>query len=277
MTIIRQASRRKLHLQTVIKQKNPATYSKNKFSLTSFFRGDLGIFRSSLSKRLAFWFFCGQYFRMKNIAAILAIAFLLISAMVIHLLRTGVSIRSAPIIRPSAITRGGANIAQGVVLRLAPELQNSHYVVWGVLPLTPPIKELMGMIQNEYEALQPNRVTVIEDALNASPDEIQKCLPSCWLFVPQDKAHEIGPNELIEKTIRPLKRFYTTITYVPFSKIPEPSAACIEQRNLSFECLKDLAIHEANRKMKDTKEKYFFMKKHLEHDFFLFIQEAPLQ
>lgn len=214
---------------------------------------------------------------MKNISILIAIAFLFISATVIYLIRTGVSVRTAPIIRPSPITRNGLNIAQGLVLRLAPEFLTSHYIIWGVLPQTEESENILKMIQDEYEKLHQKKVTVINDAHAASPEKIQNCRAPCWIFVPRDEANEMAPNEFFQKRIRSLGRPYTTISIIYFSKIPEISQVCLEQKRLSYNCLKELAIHEAKRKMKNEQERYFFMKKHLEKDFFLFIQDAPVQ
>ncbi len=206
---------------------------------------------------------------MKKIVLILSIAFLLISACMIYLVKVGVSLRSAPIIDVSVISPDLHNIADGVVFRLSPEFQSAHYVIWGFLPQSEDSQKVLELLKAEYEKIFHTPVHLLEDAETASPEEIRSCAKPCWLLLPNKKANELTLNDFIDLKVRPLGLDYFNITWVPFSKVEDVPPYCIEEKRLTLGCLKALAIQEAAKKMKHGHQ-YFFMKKYNDKDFFLF-------
>ncbi|HEY8271505.1 MAG TPA: hypothetical protein VIG33_11505 [Pseudobdellovibrionaceae bacterium] len=209
---------------------------------------------------------------MKKITILLCLAFILISACMLYLVKVGVSLRSAPLIAASVISPDRQNIAEGVVFRLSPEFQNAHYVLWGFLPLSPESQKIFELLKAEYEKIFRQPVHVLANAETASAEEIRTCEKPCWLLLPMDKANELTPNELINLKIRPLGENYFNVTWVPFAKREQVSSHCMAEKRLTLECLRTLAIEESQKKMKPGAQ-YFFMKKYNEKDFFLFFQE----
>lgn len=213
---------------------------------------------------------------MKKITVLLSLAFIVISACMIYLMKVGVSLRAAPIIDASAMTSDRQNIAEGVVYRLSPEFQNAHYVLWGFLPSSADSQKVFELLKAEYEKIFQQRVQVLENAEAASLEEIRACQKPCWLLLPREKANELASNEFISLKIRPLGAAYFNITWLPFSKREEIPPHCIEEKRLTLTCLRPLAIESSQKKMKPGAQ-YFFMKKYNEKDFFLFFQESPQQ
>lgn len=210
---------------------------------------------------------------MKKIIALLTIAFLIITACIIYLITSGVSIRAATLIRPSAIGPQLQNIAKGITVRLAPELQNSQIVVWGLDLQNLENQEVLNSTQIEFERIYQKKVQIIADAHQKDLQELKACHEVCWLLVPPGQAHQLESNPLIESQIKSLQKTFFTLTLIPFQKVEEVPQNCIDQKRLSFECLKLVSVHEAQRKMKDPNQRYFFMKKYLDLDYFLFIQD----
>jgi hypothetical protein len=70
---------------------------------------------------------------MKKITVILALSFILISACMIYLIRSGVSLRSASLISPSVMSPDRHSIAKGLVVRLFPDLQSARFIFMGNL------------------------------------------------------------------------------------------------------------------------------------------------
>ncbi len=209
---------------------------------------------------------------MKKIVALLGLAFLIISACLIYLVKSGVGLRSAPIIRPSILLEDGQNMSLGVVARLAPDFQTADYLLLGFLPETADSQKFLEMLKSEYEMLYKKSVQILPNAIEAKPEDIQACIAPCWLLLPNTMANELSNNEWIQKLIRPLNRNYFSITWIPFSTGGEVTDACVQQKRLTLDCLKMLSVHEAKRKMKETEKRYFFMRKYLDRDYFLFVE-----
>ncbi|MGZ3802692.1 MAG: hypothetical protein ACXVB4_00655 [Pseudobdellovibrionaceae bacterium] len=211
---------------------------------------------------------------MKKITLLLSLAFVLISACMLYLVKVGVSLRAAPIINASIISADRHNMAEGIVYRLSPEFQNAQYVLWGFLPFSQESQKVFELLKAEYEKIFHRPVHVLMEGEKASTEEIRACLKPCWILLPKEKANELLPNDFINLKIRPLAADYFKVTWISFSKREDVPQYCIEEKRLTPECLRVLGIEEAQKKMKSGAE-YFFMKKYKENDFFLFFQESP--
>ena len=200
-------------------------------------------------------------------------AFLVIIACMIYLVVRGVGLRSAPLIKPSVIEPNGANVASDVMLRLYPEFKNAHYVVWGVLPETPESTRLMSQMLSEYEKIHHAPAHMIVRALEAGEDELKACGEPCWLLLPTEKANELSPGSFAETKLKPLGRPYFSITWLEFSGDEVVPEHCEQEKRISFDCIKPLAVREVRRKLKDPSVSYFFMRKYNEIDNFVFFQK----
>lgn len=208
---------------------------------------------------------------MKVITTILVVAFLIITGAMIFLIKKGVSLRPSTLITPSEISANLQNVSHGVAYRLFPDFQSYDLFVVGVPADNAELQQIARDIKVQAEALlkQP-----IHEA--ASKTDLQNCLKPCWVTATPEEAQELtAGNPYIEQTVLPLNRNYLTLTLTDFtdydhSIIPQ----CEDEKRLDFPCLKALSIQEAQRKMKDPKKRYFFLRQYRDHEYFLFIQKG---
>ena len=210
---------------------------------------------------------------MKRLAFILAICFALISACIIYLLKSGISIRSAPLIRPSLMTGDLRHVARAVILRLSPELQNARYVLWGV-PSTSESQHLIELLRAEAEELHQKPVDLVATAEAMTTAELKRCKKPCWLLLPAESANELKLNSFIASKLpseQGEKSNHINITLLPFTRGGEAPESCVAQKRLTLDCLKILAVHESQRKMRSA-ELHFFLRRYLDRDYFLFTE-----
>lgn len=211
---------------------------------------------------------------MKKIIFVLCFASVIMIGVLIFLVQNGISLRSAPIIRPSLMTSDQTNVAHSIVLRLFPDFQTSDYVVIGLDPQSAKTMTLVQLLKNEYEQVFKKTVSFLSDSPTLTTEEFSKCSPPCWFLTTQDKA-----NELTQKL--PLARFHHkeserssfNLTLLQFQRDLEVPPPCVEEKRLSFECLIPLSVHEARRRMTDPSGRYFFVRKYNERDYFIFMEK----
>lgn len=210
---------------------------------------------------------------MKKITAVIVVCILVISVCVIYLVRSGISLRTAPLIQPSVMTDDQNNVASAVVLRLFQELQNNDYILLGVLPETEESARVINQIAKEYEKTFHRRVQFRRDAESSDTESLLACSKPCWLLTSAEKANHLKNDSFIEKQLQPLKINFFTLTFVSFHKNTEVSAECNNQKRLSLECLISVSVRGVRKKMKDPQKRYFFLQKYNEKDYFLFIEK----
>jgi hypothetical protein len=210
---------------------------------------------------------------MKKITVILTLSFILISACMVYLIVSGISLRSASLISPSVMSPDRHSIAKGLVIRLFPDLQNARYVLWGTLPETEESQKVLGFFIEEYAQAFQAPMHILRNAETATSEELQACEKPCLLMLPTANANELSTNEFIEKKIRPLTRDYFNITWVPFYNIELVPDICEQQKRLSMDCLIPLSVRDVKKKIKDPNQLYFFLRKYNDRDYFLFVQQ----
>lgn len=206
---------------------------------------------------------------MKKITALLILAFIIISACMIYLIRSGVSIRSAALIRPSVISTDGRNMSNGLVIRLAQQLKNTHYIVWGFSSDS----DLFDQAQEEFEKLFPHlKVSRLQLGPQTTAEEIRACPAPCWIVTEPEKAHELAGQTPLPHRSEIAEKSYFNLSVIHFSNAEPVTAECDSQKRLNYACIKTLSVREAQRKMKKPNERYFFLRQYLEKDYFLFVQ-----
>lgn len=214
---------------------------------------------------------------MKTITTVLTIGFAIITASIIYLIKSGISIRTAPIIKPSIISDDFKNVPNGLFTRLFPDIQQAHYILWGIPKNSTEVQKTLDTLKQRCEKEFKASVNIIDDGLTASAIELEKCQKPCWVYLPEEKAHALAPNLFIEEKIKPSKKTYFSISWVPFSREVTVPDSCIREKRLDYECLKVISINEVLRKMPEPKARYFFVRKYLDNDFFLFIENPKIE
>lgn len=210
---------------------------------------------------------------MNRIFAAIGLSLIFISACIFYLVRSGISLRAAPIIQPSVMDAGGDNVAKALNVRLFKELQNNRYVIWGVLPETAESARLINQAAEEYEKIFHKPVQFIRDAEGASAEYLRACSSPCWLTVASAKANQLSTNTFIKDSIISLAEPFFTITVVPFAADIEVPDDCDGEKRLSLRCYVPISVRNVRRKIKDPEKRHFFLNKYYENDFFLFIQQ----
>lgn len=210
---------------------------------------------------------------MNRVFSAIVLSLLIISACIVYLVRSGISLRAAPIIQPSHMDADGGNVAKSLNVRLFQELQNSHYVVWGVLPETAESALLISKAAEEYEKIFHKSVQFIRDAEGASPEYLRACAKPCWLTVARTKANQLSANPFIQNNILSLDEPFFTITIVPFKPDEIVPDGCDGEKRLSLRCFAPISVRSVRRKIKVPGKRHFFLNKYYENDFFLFIQQ----
>ncbi len=211
---------------------------------------------------------------MKIIGSILVFCCVVISICIFFIVRSGVSLHPAPYIKPSVISADSHNIAKGIFVRLFPDLQKSHYVLWGISMKSAEEQKAFEGVKDRYEDESKMTVTVISNPEVVSTETVRDCPQPCWIILPEDKAHELAPNVWIQQNIAPLSAEYITITWVDFERSPMVPDNCEHMKYLDFTCIKAVAVNAVERKMKEKDQRYFFMQKYQDRDHFLFVEKA---
>lgn len=209
---------------------------------------------------------------MKTIIAILTVCFALITALIIYITRAGVSIRTAPIIKPSAVSQDFHNVPLGIFLRLFPDFQQADYVLFGFPQDSLEAQTTLKLLKDRYEKEFKTEVKLLIGTEPTTLAMIQQCTKPCWILLPEAEANELSANTWIQSNIHPTNRPYFTLTWIPFQRNVTVSEACEKEKRLDLSCLKTVSVKEVERKMKDSNARYFFMRKYLDRDYFLFIE-----
>ena len=203
---------------------------------------------------------------MKKIFWLFGVAFLLITFCIVYLIKTGVSLRSAPYIKPTVIQKD--IIGEHVHLRLFSDWKNVDYVFWQYDPTSPHFQleestrlQILDLLKNQ---------TQIEMSVAPSdqPLDLQNCKKPCW--VNTAVAHQLSPNPQIPDFI--LKQNFITFSWLYFDRLIEVSEKCVELKRLTLDCITPLVIHQNRKKMKIKDAKYFLMNKYLDQDYFIFVE-----
>ncbi len=210
---------------------------------------------------------------MKTFFILFGLFCVMASAIMIKLTYDGVSIRSAPIISPSPQGDEYKNVASSVVNRLFPDFQTANYVLIGYPTDLKAGSQIVNDLKVGYEKQFQKPVSLLLDDGSLIVEKISRCQSPCWILTSETKANELSIENKIPQMLTQIpdgKHFH--ITLIPFQNIPETSDECIAEKRLSLECLIPLSIHQVRKKFKDANEKYFFMRKYQDRDYFLFIQ-----
>lgn len=204
---------------------------------------------------------------MKLVNALLVACLVIISAVIIYLVIDGTALRSAGVIKPTVLDSENKLLPKSVALRLFPEFQSSPNTVWLASPqLQPNLASIVASIHNYYTTLKaPSMPELVLIGANTETSEITNSQNSKWWVFESDNAvvlknihaNEIKPNVIY---VNEFKRDEV---------VPE---VCETEKMLSRECLKVVAVREVKKKFK-TEQRYFFMRRYNDHEFYLFIEQ----
>lgn len=204
---------------------------------------------------------------MKLVNALLVACLVIISAVVIYLVIDGTALRSAGVIKPTVLDGENKLLPKSVALRLFPEFQTSPNTVWLASPkIQPKLATIVASIHNYYTTLKaPSMPELTLINSNTQTSEIANSQNSKWWVFESE-------NESVLKSIRQNEVAPNIIYVNEFKRDEAVPAICESEKMLSRECLKVVAVREVKKKFK-TEQRYFFMRRYNDHEFYLFIEE----
>lgn len=175
---------------------------------------------------------------MKKIILLITLASFVIIACMVYLIKVGISLSPAVLIKPSQY-ESESTVVAAVVQRLFPHL--SQYKRWGVTSeiKSQTLAEMVGAeIRNKHSAV----ALTIDAAVNST-----------------NMLSSEGPTRLY------VHRFART--NFPLSR------ECESMKRLNYKCFVEVSLHKSRRKIKDDGKKYFLMTSYLEKHFILLVEE----
>ncbi|MBC7465008.1 MAG: hypothetical protein H7256_03360 [Bdellovibrio sp.] len=211
---------------------------------------------------------------MKKMWILLSGGLIVISACMIYFILHGISLRTEPIIDPSIISQDHQNIADGLLTRLFPELQNDAFILWGASLDSAEFMTTVTLTKKTYEQRFGKSVTLLMDAENKTAEEIKNCAAPCWILVDTKNANQLVTNNFVEQKLKPLKKEFFTITWLPFKINEVVPAECENQKRIDrLDCIRTLTVRDSLRRLKKKDQLYFFLRRYNEQDYFLFVQQ----
>ncbi len=212
---------------------------------------------------------------MKKVYFILGLALLIISACMIYLVINGVSLRSEPIIKPSAVDSQYKNVTFAVLHRLFPDFQKTDYVVWGIDPL-PSSEEntIFELLQNEYAVQFGSKPQLLLWNDKMAKEEAQKCKKPCWIILDKENANSLKQNPILDRIKESLGSNYFSLTFLDFDRNQIVPKICESEKRLDFKCLLPVSVREVQKYFKDIGTRYFFARAYNEIDYFIFLEKS---
>lgn len=198
---------------------------------------------------------------MKTVAAIVTLAFLVIAAVMISLVRRGGALKPAGVIKPAEIGNNPALIPEQIATRLYPDFHEAKFVVWRVEAGDAQLSAIPSAV---FAHLRIPPLPTLHDLRHGGEDG---CAENCWYV--QDLEKEL-PDAVIQK----MKDKPTVVIHVQkFQRDQKVPEVCETEKILTVECMKPVATREVRRKIK-TAAPHYFMQRYQSSQFFLYL-ESP--
>lgn len=212
---------------------------------------------------------------MRQALTILGFAFLIITVCMIYLVRSGVSLRTEPLIKPSPIDAKFENIVYGITHRLFSSFQSSDYMIVGWDVRAPEQVQLFSHLEREFEKKYGQKVTSIafSGLSEINWGDVTNCPAPCWIYLPTPVASDIANPSFARALPEDTRLAYFTLTVLPFWRETKPDSDCIAQKRLTLDCVTPVSVREVYRKLKETDIRYFFMRRYNQRDHFLFLEQ----
>lgn len=198
---------------------------------------------------------------MKKVTWLLMGLCFLITAAMVSLFRSGISLRAATLIKPSELNSVN-EVTEALVVRLYPEFQSKKILL--VAPSAQTKDWAIPFLVSLRERLQKTPLAG-EIKFAISPNECEK---KCVFYNPTD-------NSVPEKFQTELTKEDSSVFRLhlwEFSRNETWKPECESMQRLNEECIRAVSIRESLRKMKDPSKKYFFLKKYNHNEYYLFLE-----
>lgn len=199
---------------------------------------------------------------MKVVFSLLAAALIISSGIMFFLVKKGAALRPAGVIQPAEFTDKPDLIGKAIALRLFPEFQPAKIVIWYSDMKDQPHSQIPEVTLSYYQTNDK------PELIDLRQDPAGECrLESCWYI--QSLATPL-PEALLEK-VKTVPSIEIYIQY--FSRDEKVSEICDSEKVLELNCIGPVSVREVRKKIKNPGP-YFFMRRYLDSQFYLFIEKA---
>lgn len=198
---------------------------------------------------------------MRRFPFFLIMMVVMITGFMVHLYKSGISLRPATLIKPSEIHSPG-QVAQAVVVRLFPEFQSKKWLIYNPKPSTEFTKIFFLVLLREVKTTPAGEYRVSEDG--------KSCDKHCIFVDETESTHSFYQERfapLMENETEPTFR----IQMIEFTGTEVFPPECESMQRLDEKCIHAVSIRSALPKMKDPAKKYFFLKKYNHNQYYLFV------
>lgn len=214
---------------------------------------------------------------MKTIAGLFAVAVLIVSGTMFYLVKSGVALRTAPLIRPSVIHPEQQNVARSLVARLYPELRTSEFVYWGLPEADSAWNQLRTQVEEHAEKMLGQKPAILDlrkvsDSLEAQASAIRSCPTPCWVILDEAEAHFLSEESRAFRLDLLVQRPSITLTLLKLDRTLEIPDACVAEKRVSRACIASVVTRDSARKFKEPAERYFLLRRYNDRDHFLFVE-----
>lgn len=172
--------------------------------------------------------------------AILGLAFVVMIAITVQLVKKGAALRSAGVIKPMLVPEPVSLIGESLALRLFPHFQSAKNVYWISSGEMMPLAQVIAKVTHERILMDQKPKFIMRDLLQeGEPSSEEEVI---WIYVLSFRRGQSVPPE------------------------------CEEQQILNIECLKAVSVREVNNKFSEP-QPYFFMRRYLDNRFYLLIEK----
>lgn len=175
---------------------------------------------------------------MNRLAVVIGFASLVIVACMIYLVKTGISLTPAVMIKPSHFD-GQGTVAHAVVTRLFPQF--SENPVWHF----------------------KNTSVQTQETIAAIVGDIQKAHPSLKI-----ETSNLTVDDKLLATDGEPHLYVQEFSKSDFALSPH----CESMKRLDYKCFVEVSLHKSRRKMKEPDTKYFLMTSYVDKHYLLLIQ-----
>lgn len=200
---------------------------------------------------------------MKIVFAILGAAILISSGVMVFLVKKGAALRPAGVIAPSEIGTKADLIGQSVGLRLFPEFQMAKNVIWYLdVDEEPYVSIPESTLANYQTNYKPELHDLQKDSQASCATE-----KSCWYI----QLVNVPLSDALLQKVKTEPSIEIFIQY--FERDEEVPEVCENEKTLEFKCVRPVSVREVRKKLK-TPAPYFFMRRYLDSQFYLFIEKS---
>lgn len=196
---------------------------------------------------------------MKTITFVLSFAFVVISAVMISLVRSGGALKPAGVIKAAEVGDDPSLIGKQIAVRLYPDFHAAQSVIWRIENGSELFAQIARTAFDNYRG--PRKPQLIDSRHQTEAS----CSDTCWYIInlgtdlPESVQQRVNESPTAEIFIQ---------TFHRDEAVPE---VCESEKILTVGCMRPISVREVRRKIK-TPAPHYFMQRYQQSQFYLFVE-----